>query len=165
MIYYLVLPFFLLLLLTIQVTVFDILTFGKTGLEISLILVIYAGFYFNIIRGIVLSFLLGFFLDCITGAVPGFFMLIYVLVFLISRGASLKIYARGTVFTMVFTFACLLFEKLLIIIMYGGLYGIDVFHDVSRISLFQAVVAGLFAPAFFALFHRIEVLLNAWESR
>ena len=45
MIYYLLLPVFSLFLLTIQITIFDILFFGKAGLEISLILVIYAGFY------------------------------------------------------------------------------------------------------------------------
>ncbi len=165
MIYYLLLPVFSLLLLTIQVTVFDVLSFGKTGLEISLILVIYAGFYLSIIRGIALSFVLGFFLDCITGVIPGFFVLSYVLIFLISKGVSLKVYARGVVFTIGFTFVCVLFEKFLIILMYRGLYGINVFYDILSISLLHAVIAGIFAPAFFALFHRLEVLFNVWEAR
>ncbi|MEA3487518.1 MAG: hypothetical protein U9R20_07660 [Thermodesulfobacteriota bacterium] len=165
MIYYLLLPVFSLLLLAIQVTVFDILFFGKTGLEISLILVVYAGFYLSIIRGIALAFVLGFLLDCITGVVPGFFVLSYVLIFLISKGASLKIYARGMVFTMGFIFVCVLLEKFLIILMYRGLYGINVFYDILSISLLQAVVAGVFAPAFFVLFHRLEVLFNVWEAR
>lgn len=165
MIYYLLLPVFSLLLLAIQVTVFDVLSFGKTGLEISLILVIYTGFYLSIIRGIALSFVLGFFLDCITGVIPGVFVLSYVLIFLISKGVSLKVYARGVVFTIGFTFACVLFEKFLIILMYRGLYGINVFYDILSISLLQAVIAGIFAPAFFALFHRLEVLFNVWEAR
>lgn len=165
MIYYLLLPVFSLLLLTIQVTVFDVLSFGKTGLEISLILAIYAGFYLSIIRGIALSFVLGFFLDCITGVIPGFFVLSYVLIFLISKGVSLKVYAKGVVFTIGFTFVCVLFEKFLIILMYRGLYGINVFYDILNISLLHAVIAGIFAPAFFALFHRLEVLFNVWEAR
>ncbi|MEA1971079.1 MAG: hypothetical protein U9N37_05615 [Thermodesulfobacteriota bacterium] len=165
MIYYLLLPVFSLLLLVIQVTVFDILFFGKTGLEISLILVVYAGFYLSIIRGIALAFVLGFLLDCVTGVVPGFFVLSYVLIFLISKGTSLKIYARGMVFTMGFIFVCVLLEKFLIILMYRGLYGINVFYDILNISLLQAVAAGVFAPAFFVLFHRLEVLFNVWEAR
>jgi len=165
MIYYLLLPVFSLLLLTIQVTVLDILSFGKTGLEISLILVVYAGFYLSTIRGIALSFVLGFSLDCITGVVPGFFVLSYVLIFLISKGVSLRVYARGMVFTMGFIFVCVLFEKSLIILIYRGLYGINVFYDILNIALLQAVAAGVFAPAFFGLFHRLEGLLNVWEAR
>ncbi|MBW2648394.1 MAG: hypothetical protein JRC53_01030, partial [Deltaproteobacteria bacterium] len=121
MIYYLLLPFFSLLLLTIQITIFDILFLGKAGLEISLILVVYAGFYLSIKRGIALSFILGFFLDCITGVVPGFFVLSYVLIFLISKGVSFKVYAGVTIFTIGFTFICALFGKLLIVLMYEAL--------------------------------------------
>ena len=165
MIYYLLLPVFSLLLLTIQVTVFDLLSFGKTGLELSLILVVYAGFHLSVVRGGILSIVLGFFLDCITGVVPGFFVFSYVLIFLISKGASLKVYAKGMVFTIVFTFVCVLFEKFLIILIYRGLYGINVFYDILNVSLLQAVIVGVFAPAFFALFHRLEVLFNVWETR
>ena len=165
MIYYLLLPVFSLLLLTIQVTVLDILSFGKTGLEISLILVVYAGFYLSTIRGIALSFVLGFSLDCITGVVPGFFVLSYVLIFLISKGVSLRLSARGMVFTMGFIFVCVLFEKSLIILIYRGLYGINVFYDILNIALLQAVAAGVFAPAFFGLFHRLVCLLEFLEAR
>jgi len=165
MIYYLLLPVLSLFLLAIQINVFEIFPFGKTGLEISLILVIYAGFYLSIIRGITLSFVLGFFLDCITGVVPGVFVLCYVLIFFISKAVSLKIYARGIVFTMCFTFICVLFEKALIVFMYRVLYDISVFHHIVPISLLQAVVAGVFAPVFFALFHRLEVLLNVWKAK
>ena len=165
MIYYLLLPVFSLLLLIIQVTVFDILFFGKAGLEISLILVVYAGFYLSVVRGGILSFVLGFLLDCITGVVPGFFVLNYMLIFLISKAASLKVYGGGIIFTVGFTFICALLGKLLIGSMYEVLYGINVFYDILNISFLQAVVTGVSAPAFFALFYRLEVLLNVWESR
>ena len=165
MIYYLLLPVFSLFLLTIQITIFDILFFGKAGLEISLILVIYAGFYLSVVRGGILSFILGFFLDCITGVVPGFFVLNYILIFLISKAVSLKVYAGGMIFTVGFTFICALLGKLLISLMYEALYGISVFYDILNVSFLQAVVTGVSAPAFFVLFYRLEVLLNVWESR
>ncbi|MBW2544069.1 MAG: hypothetical protein JRD43_01085 [Deltaproteobacteria bacterium] len=165
MIYYLLLPVFSLLLLTIQITVFDILFFGKAGLEISLILVVYAGFHLSLARGGILSFVLGFFLDCITGVMPGFFVFNYMLIFLISKAVSLKVYGGGIIFTAGFTFICALLGKLLIALMYEVLYGISVFYDVLNVSFLQAVVTGVSAPAFFALFYRLEGLLNVWESR
>ena len=84
MIYYLLLPVFSLFLLTIQVGVFDALFFGKIAPEISLIVVVYAGFFMSVMRGGTLSVILGFFLDTITGGVnPGFFLFSYPLIFLV----------------------------------------------------------------------------------
>ncbi len=165
MIYYLLLPVFSLLLLTIQITVFDIFFLAGVAPEISLILVIYAGFYLGIARGGALSVVLGFFMDCMTGVVPGFFVLSYMLIFLISNVVSFRVYAGGMIFATGFTLACVLLEKLLIILMYKALYGMNVLCDILNISFFQAVVTGVLAPAFFALFRRLEVLLSVWESR
>ncbi|MBN2538860.1 MAG: hypothetical protein JXB09_02285 [Deltaproteobacteria bacterium] len=165
MIYYLLLPVFTLFVLTLQVTIFDVLFFGKAGLEISLILVVYAGLYLSVVRGGILSFIIGFFLDCITGVVPGFFVLNYMLIFLISKAVSLKVYAGGVIFTVGFTFLCALLGKLLIVLMYEVLYGINVFYDILNVSFLQAVVTCVSAPAFFILFYRLEGLLNVWESR
>jgi len=159
------LPVFSLLLLTIQITIFDILFFGKAGLEISLILVVYAGLHLSLARGGVLSFILGFLLDCITGVMPGFFVLNYMLIFLISKAVSLKVYGGGMIFTAGFTVICALFGKLLIVLMYEALYGINVFYDILNVSFLQAVITGVSAPAFFVLFYRLEVLLNVWEAR
>ncbi|MBW2673705.1 MAG: hypothetical protein JRD89_09890 [Deltaproteobacteria bacterium] len=165
MIYYLLLPVFSLLLLTIQISVFDIFFLGKMAPEISLILVVYAGFYMGIARGGALSVVLGFFMDCMTGVVPGLFVVSYMLIFLISNVVSFRVYAGGVIFTTAFTFVCILIEKFLIILMYKALYGMDVLYDILNVSLSQAVVTGVLAPAFFALFRRLEVLLSVWESR
>ena len=163
--YYLLLPVFSLFLLTIQINVFDIFFLGKIAPEISLILVVYAGFYLGLARGGALSVVLGFFMDCMTGVVPGLFVISYLLIFLISYVVSFRVYAGGMIFTTAFTAVCVLLEKLLIILMYKVLYGMDVLYEILNISLFQAVVTGILAPAFFALFRRLEVLLSVWESR
>lgn len=165
MIYYLLLPVFSLLLLTIQINVFDIFFLGKVAPEISLILVVYAGFYLGIARGGILSAVLGFLMDCMTGVVPGLFVFSYLLIFLISSVVSFRVYAGGMIFTTAFTFACVLIEKFLVILMYKVLYGMGVLYEILNISLFQAVITGILAPACFALFHRLEGLLSVWESR
>jgi len=165
MIYYLLLPVFSLFLLTIQINVFDIFFLGKIAPEISLILVVYAGFFLGIARGGTLSVVLGFFMDCMTGVVPGLFVISYLLIFLISNIVSFRVYAGGMIFTTVFTVVCVLFEKLLIIMIYKALYGMGVLYEILNDSLLQAVVTGILAPAFFALFRRLEDLLSVWESR
>jgi len=165
MIYYLLLPVFSLLLLTIQIGVFDTLFFGKIAPEISLILVVYAGFFMSIMRGGTLSALLGFFMDSMTGVEPGFFLLSYALVFLICKVVAFNVYVEGRIFALGLTFACTLLEKLLIVLMYEALYGMNVFSDMVTVSFMQAVMTALFTPVFFGLFLRLEVLLNVWESR
>ena len=61
MIYYLLLPILLLLLVIVQITILDLFSLGWIGMEISLIVVIYAGFHLDALRGGILSLLLGFF--------------------------------------------------------------------------------------------------------
>jgi len=165
MIYYLLLPVFSLLLLTVQINILDILFLGKAGLEISLILVIYAGFYLSFIRVEYCLLSSDFSWIVLQVLCRVSLLLSYLLIFLISKAVSLKVYAGGMIFTIGFTFICALFGKLLIILMYEVLYDINVFYDILSISFLQAVAAGVFAPAFFVLFHRLEVLLNVWESR
>ncbi len=165
MIYYLFLPVFSLLLLTLQVTFFNIFPLGKFFPDMSLILVIYAGFYLSLTRGGVLSVVLGFIMDCITGFMPGFFILNYMLVFMISNLAAFRLYAGGMIFVASFTVLCVLIEKAMIVLTYAVLYDVSVFFDVFDISLLQAFVTGVFAPAFFALFNKIEVFLSVWESK
>lgn len=165
MIYYLILPVFSLLLLTVQIGVFDALFFGKIAPEISLILVVYAGFFMNIVRGGVLSVLLGFCMDSVIGVEPGFFLLSYALIFLICKGVAFKVYVGGRIFALGFTFLCALFEKLLVVLLYRVLYGMNVLGDIITTSFIQAAVTALFTPVFFALFLRLEAWLHVWESK
>ena len=84
MLYYLLLPFLSILLIVLQSTITDIIFSGRLVFEISLIVVIYAGFRLDLIRGTILAFILGFVFDCVAGSVLGLFTLIYVIVFLFS---------------------------------------------------------------------------------
>jgi len=57
---------------------------GRLVFELSLIVVIYAGFRLDLIRGSILAFVLGFVFDCVSGSVLGLFTFIYVVIFLCS---------------------------------------------------------------------------------
>ena len=152
-------------MLTIQISVFDVLFLGKATPEISVILVIYAGFYLSIFRGGVLSIVLGYCMDCITGVVPGFFVVSYLLIFLIASFVSFRAYVGGMIFATAFTVLSVFLEKGLIIFVYEVLFGIPVLYDIWGVSWLQALVTGMLAPVFFALFSRIEVVLSVWESK
>jgi hypothetical protein len=165
MIYYLLLPLFSVLLLALQTSLFDLLFLGKIGVEVSLVVVVYAGFKLDMAKGGLLSFVLGFFLDCITSVVPGLFVFIYLFIFFISKIASFRIYAEGILFVMGFTFLCALSEGVIIVAVYKTLYGINIFHDMSSIFLPQALVVGIISPALFSLFNRLEVFINAGETK
>ena len=165
MIYYMLLPIFSIFLLALQTSLFDLLFLGKIGVEISLVVVVYAGFRLDMVKGGILSFILGFFLDCITSVVPGIFVFIYLVVFFVSKIASLSIYAEGILLVMAFTFLCALFEGFIIVAVYKTLYGINIVSDISSIFLPQALVVGVISPALFSLFNRLEVFINAGETK
>jgi len=164
-IFYLLLPFFALTLLVLQTTVLSLFFLGKMGLEISLLIVIYAGFRMDPLRGGMLAFVLGFFLDCITGSVTGLLTFYYVAVFFVSRTVSFKVYAERYLFIVAFAFLCAFSEGLFIVLIYQVFYGVDVFPAIYKIFLIQALVLGLVSPLLFEGLGRLEgVLYDVRES-
>lgn len=164
MIFYLLLPLFSLILVILQTTVLSLFFLGKMGLEISLIIVIWAGFRMDALKGGVLAFVLGFFLDCITGSAAGLLTSYYVAVFFMSRAVSFKVYSERHFFIMAFAFLCAFSEGLFVAIIYRLFYGADVLAGIYRIFLVQALALALFSPLFFTLFGRLEGILNVRES-
>ncbi len=132
MIFYLILPLFSLILIVLQTTILNFFFLGKMGLEVSLIAVVYAGFYLGITKGGILAFVLGFFLDCIGGSITGLYTFFYVVVFFVSRIVSFRVYAEGVFFIMAFTFVCGIAEGILIILLYQVIYGIDIFLNMFK---------------------------------
>jgi rod shape-determining protein MreD len=143
----------------------DILFFGNIGIELSLILVIYAGFRLDIIRGGGLCFLTGFFRDCITYSISGLYTILYVFVFLISLIASSRISSGKPYIITIFTFICALLEGLLVILFHPLLYGGDISSNALRVLLPQALIVSGLSPLLFKCFNRIEVLLNGRASQ
>ena len=165
MIYYLLVPIFSLLLLVFQATVLDLFSLGKIRLEISLILVIYAGFYLDLVKGGVLSLTLGFFLDCVTSMIPGLFTFFYMVIFFISRNVSYRVYPEGIPFIMMFTFICAFSEGIVIFLLYKFMFDVNIFRDILNMYLPQSLVIAVIGPACFALFHRLEGLLHDGKEK
>jgi len=165
MAYYIVLPFFTILLVVLQRTLLDLLFGGRIGIEVSLILVIYAGFHLDMVRGGVLAFLTGFLLDCVSGTIMGLYTFTYVLIFILSYLLSPRIYGERMLFIMIYAFLCVLLEGLFIFSVYWSVFGTDVSQGLLRTYLPQALVAGVLSPALFTLFNRLEAIVHVGEAR
>ena len=125
MIYYLLWPFLSILLIVLQNTVADIIFSGRLVLEISLVVVIYAGFRFNLIKGAISAFILGLVFDCIAGSALGLFALIYVIVFLFSFFMSARLVIEKSYFIALFTLICTFLEEFIVILFYNLAYGFE----------------------------------------
>lgn len=165
MIRHLFLPALLLLLVIVQITILELFSIGLIGIELSLIVVIYLGFRLDAVRGGALSLLLGFFLDCLTSAIFGLYMFLYVLIFFLSNVAGGNIYAGKPAMIASFTALCTLLEGLVIVLFYRFVFGADILAAIPQIFVPQAVVAGGLSPLFFILLQRFEVFLHVEDRR
>lgn len=160
MIYYILVPFLSILLVVFQSTVLDLLFLGKIRLEISLIVVIYAGLYMNAVKGGALSLFLGFLLDSVTGIMPGLYAFFYLTIFVLSNRLSYRVYPEGITFIILFTFLCSFSEGIGIIFIYKTLFGINAFHEVFNTYMPQSLVVAIVAPACFAMLHQLEGVIR-----
>jgi len=164
-IYFLLLPFFSFLFVVFQTTVFELLFFNRVSVEITLILVIYAGFHMDVLKGGMLSFFLGFFLDTLTGSVTGLYIVLYLSIFFISILVSLRVYAEKPFFIMAYVFACALFECCIVLMFCKYIQDLDLFHKFVSVFLPQVLVVSLVSPACFNTFNRFGEILNVGAER
>ena len=165
MAYFVVLPFFAVLLVVLQRPLLDLVFGGRSGIEVSLVLVVWAGFHLDMVRGGALVFLLGFVLDCLSGTILGLYTFLYAVLFVLTRLLSPRIYGERMLFIMAYVFLCALLEGLFIVAVYWFIYGTDVSHSLLRTTLPQALVAGVLSPAIFTWFSRLGVNVYAGEAR
>lgn len=165
MIYYLLWPLLSILLIVLQNTAADIIFSGRLVLEISIIVVIYAGFRFNLIKGAISALILGFIFDCIAGSVLGLFTLIYVLVFLFSFFVSARLVAERMHIIALFTLICVFLEEFIVVLFYNLIYGFDMLHNTPIVFLPQALIVSLLAPIFFYMMRGVEVFCYGKPSQ
>lgn len=165
MIYYLLLPLLLLFLVIAQITILDLFTLGRISMEISLIVVIYSGFHLDVLRGGILSIMLGFFLDCLTSAIFGLYIFLYCLIFYLSMLVAGRAYAGNPLLVASFTGICTMLEGLVIVLLYRFLFGADILAAIPKVFIPQAALLGLLSPLVFSLLHRFGVFLNAEDTR
>ena len=162
MIFYLLVPWFLLIMVVFQHAVLGAMFFHTIAVEISLVLVIYAGLRMEVLRGSFLVLLLGLMMDCITGAGSGFYALVYALIFLVVYLLSLQVYAESTPFLIFLTLCCGLGEGMLLLILNRMIYGTHIFFDLARYFLPQLLLVSALSPFLFKLFHRIGWLHDGY---
>jgi len=156
MLFYLLLPFLSLLLIVLQSTITDMIFAGRFVLELSLIIVVYAGFHLDLIKGTILAVLLGFILDCVSGSVTGLLTFIYMAIFLFSFYVSDWLDTEKIYVIVFFCFICAFLKEIILIFFYYLAFKINVLTNMRFIFFAQALVIGLFAPIFFNLIKRTE---------
>jgi len=159
MIYYLLLPFMTIGLIVLQTTLADIFFSGWLTLELSLIVVIYAGFRLELMQGIVLAFVTGFVFDCVSGPVIGLFTLIYLNIFLLSFFVSLRIASEKLYLIALLSLICSLLESLMLILLYHYISEFDMMSNVLVVFLPQALLIGVLSAGFFHAMRQVEGLM------
>lgn len=165
MIYYLLLPVWLFLLVIVQITILDLVSFGWIEIEISIIVIIYAGFHFDALRGSILSLLIGFYLDCLTSTIFGLHMFLYMVIYGLSRIVRENAYAGKPGLIACFSGFCTLLEGVAIVLLYRFVFGSNLLHEIPKILVPRAIAVGLLSPILFSLFRRFEVFLNVEDRR
>lgn len=125
--------------------------------DLSLIVVIYAGFRLDLVRGSFLAFVLGFVFDCVAGSVQGLFTFIYVIIFLFSFFASGRLAAEKMYIIALFGFLCAFLEDLMVILFYHLVFKFDILVNVYLVLIPKTLIVGLLAPVFFYMMRRVEV--------
>jgi rod shape-determining protein MreD len=143
----------------------DIMLFGLINVDLSLVLVIFAGFRLDIARGGILSFVIGFMRDSLSCSISGLYTLTYVVIFLFSLLASTRISSGKPTFIMIFTLICALIESTVITLLHPLLYGGDISMHALKIGIPQALIIGGLSPILFEFFYWIEGLLSGEAKR
>jgi len=159
MFHYLLLLILSLLLIVLQSTVTDIVFSNYFVFEVSLIIIIYAGFRFEMIKGLLLAFYLGFILDLIGGSVPGVLALAYIMIFLCSFFISDLLDTGKNHVIVLFSFICVFLKETMLQTFYFLVFDIRMRPDIFSLILIQSFVVGLVAPVVFHLIDRTGIFL------
>jgi hypothetical protein len=167
MIYFVVIPLFLLMFVVFQHSVPGMLFSTGITLEMSLIIAVYAGFRMDLVKGGGLALVLGFILDCLTGTISGFYTVIYFALFSLAFLISPRIYAESAGFIVLATFVCGLIEGFLIIAANYFLYRTDVHYDLLCYFFPQLLIVSGVSPLFFKIFDKFGSVYGgyAWPVR
>lgn len=149
MLYYVLTPLLLILLMVIQSTLSGLFFHGFLILEISLVVVIFAGFHLDLLKGVFLSFVAGFIVDCIGGFIPGVSSFVYVLIFLGSFFVSEFLDTGKNYVITSFVFVCVLLKEVLLLSFYSLTLETNLFAGGYLAVIAQSLIAGCFAPVVF----------------
>ncbi|MBN1470337.1 MAG: rod shape-determining protein MreD [Syntrophaceae bacterium] len=159
MIYYILLLISSVFLIVLQSMITDIIFSNYFMFEISLVIVIYAGFHLDLMKGTVMAFLLGLFVDCVGGAILGLYPFVYIIVFWSSFFISDLMDTEKTHVVIFFSFFCVLLKEIMLNTFYYMAYNINLFLNTYYIIFTHALVISLVAPLIFYLMDRTGIFL------
>jgi rod shape-determining protein MreD len=143
-----------------SVHVLDSVGVSLAGITPSLLLplIVFMGVHeYSIARGAALSFALGYLLDVFAAAPIGLFTFTSVAVFVIARGAGVRLSAQTVLTKVALAFSFSLLEGLLIVIL-TAIFGGDALRPRALASLVlpHAVSTALCAPLVFSIAQRVH---------
>lgn len=147
------------LLIVVQSTITDIIFSNYFIFEISLVIVIYAGFHLDLIKGTVLAFIIGLCVDCVGGSVLGLYAFVYIIAFWSSFFVSDLLDTEKTHVIIFFSFFCALLKQVILNLFYYLAFNINLFLNTYYMILTQALVISLIAPLLFYLMDRSGIFL------
>jgi rod shape-determining protein MreD len=165
MIYYLSLPFVTIGLVVFQSMLADVLFSSWLTLELSLVAVIYAGFRLDLMKGIILSFMMGFMFDGVSGSILGLFTTIYLLIFIFSFFVSSRIASGKLYLIALFSLICSLVESLILISLYHFVFEFDMLNNVLLVFVPQALLISVLSVGFFYVMRKVEGLMYGKTMR
>lgn len=113
----------------------------------------------NLVRGAIISFILGYLLDSFCGNPMGLQTFVTVATFMVARGAGLRFFLRGPLFQMLLTFGMSLATGVTILALsaiFEGLAPTVNFLQTALMLFYAALTTALFAPLIFASLRRIR---------
>ncbi len=156
MIFYFFIPFMAIGVVVFQTVLSYLLFSGWVSIELSLIVVIYAGFRMDLIKGMSLALVMGFVLDSISGTVEGLFTLAYLMIFTMSFFVSLRMVTEKQYLIGLFSLFCCVLESLLVSLVDRLILSRETSADALLILTFQAILTGFLSVGFFYAMRRIE---------
>jgi rod shape-determining protein MreD len=165
MIYYLLLPFIAIGLVVFQTTLADILFSGWLTLELSLVVVIYAGFRLDLVQGIILACMMGFVFDCVSGSILGLFTMVYLLIYMFSFFVSLRIASEKFYLIALFSLICSVLESLILIALYHFVFEFDMLSNALVVFVPQALLISVLSVGFFYMMRKVEGLMYGKTMR
>lgn len=159
MMYYILLPFMAVVLVVVQSKLAEILFSGLVTLELSLIVVIYAGFRLELWKGAALSLVVGLAMDCLSGSVLGLFTLLYVFIFLLAWLVSSQIDSQRLYLIAGFSLVCSAAESLVLVLLYQWVFAFDMVDKILPVLVPQTLLVSVLSVCFFYAMRRVERLL------
>lgn len=159
MLYYILLLILSILLIVLQSTITDVIFSNCFIFEMSIVVVIYAGFHLDLIKGTVLAFILGLLVDCVGGSVLGLYAFVYSIAFWFSFFISDLLDTEKIHVVIFFSFFCALLKEIILNIFYYLAFNINLFLNTYYIIFTQALVISLIAPLLFYLMDRTGIFL------